>query len=91
MVPPQPAVNNFGGEAKMGCEQRLVLLGPKPEHAGSGRRIQRLNARRFVQDFRSGTLRPVVKERSEPIACKLKVRSDEHPISPSTRQGQRAH
>jgi hypothetical protein len=36
-----------------------------------------VTARRFRGDFRSGTLRSAVKERSEPFACKRKLGRDE--------------
>ena len=69
---PEPPVNNFGGGQEMGCGKLQFLLNRKVEHAGSGRRIFRPNARRLNEDFRSGTLRPVVKEYSEPFACKCR-------------------
>lgn len=43
-----------------------------------------LTFQRFVQDFRSGFLRPVVKECSEPFACKPKWQR-RTAISPSSR------
>jgi hypothetical protein len=69
---PQPTVNNFGGGAKMLHQQLLFLLNREVEHAGPGRRIPHSNVATF---FWRGSLRVprlVVKEYSEPFACKCK-------------------
>ena len=63
--PPQPAVNNFGGGAKMSGAKLSLLLNPWVEHAGAGRRIPRSNAPTFPRRLslrhpapgRQGTLR----------------------------------
>ena len=89
-ISPQPAVSNFGGGAKMGCKKLWLSLNQMVEHAGSGRRIPRSNARRFKGDFRSETLRLVAKEHSEPFACKCKTLQRRTSISASVRQGLRA-
>ena len=62
---PQPLGNNFGGGPKLCCEQAPLLLNPRVEHAGSGRRIPRSNATTFTRRLslrhpapgRKGTLR----------------------------------
>ena len=70
---PQPTVNNFGGAKKclvnnsrFGSIERLSTQGPEDE-------FRTLTLRRLPGDSRSGTLRLVVKEYSEPFAdqCKL--------------------
>ena len=70
---PQPTVNNFGGDKIMlanntqfGSIERLSTQGPEDE-------FRTLTLRRFFGELRSGTLRLVVKEYSEPFACKPKL------------------
>jgi len=48
----------------------LSTQGPEDE-------FRALTHQRSPGDFRSGTLRPVAKEHSEPFACKCKLGSDE--------------
>jgi hypothetical protein len=66
-------VNNFGGIEKMCCEKHQILLNRRLGTQGPEDEYSVLTLRRFSEDFRSGTLRPVVKERSEAFACKSKL------------------
>ena len=70
---PQPTVNNFGGGAKMLHQQLLFLLNREVGHAGPGRRIPHSNVATFVWRHSLRALRLVVKEYSEPFACKCKL------------------
>src|ERR1700753_1561953 len=87
---PQATVNNFGGGAKMTCEKLPISLHPRgwarraPEDELCAPTHQRLWG-----DVRSAALRLVVKEYSEPFACKCKLRRRTS-ISASIRQGPRA-
>ena len=47
LPPPQPSVNNFGGDVKFGCEQLSLWLNRRVGHAGSGRRISHSNVATF--------------------------------------------
>ena len=69
---PQPTVNNFGGDAKMLHERLLFLLNREVGHAGPGRRIPHSNVATFFWRGSLRVLRLVVKEYSEPFACKCK-------------------
>jgi hypothetical protein len=66
-------VNNFGGGETTCCSQPsfcpilgLGTQGPEDE-------FRALTLRRLYGDFRSGTLRPIAKEHSEPFARKSKL------------------
>ena len=69
---PQPTVNNFGGGAKMLHQQLLFSLNREVGHAGPGRRIPHSNVATFFWRDSLRILRLVVKEYSEPFACKCK-------------------
>jgi hypothetical protein len=70
---PQPTVNNFGGGVKMLHQQLLFLLNREVGHAGPGRRIPHSNVATFFWRYSLRILRLVVKEYSEPFACKCKL------------------
>ena len=60
-------VNN----SQFGSIERLSTQGPEDE-------LRTPTSRRLYGEFRSGTLRLVAKEYSEPFACKCKLVRDEH-------------
>jgi hypothetical protein len=69
---PQPPVSNFGGGSKMYCEKLSIRLNPRLSTQGPEDEFRALTQQRLPGDFRSGSLRLVVKEYSEPFACKCK-------------------
>lgn len=68
---PQPTVNNFGPVVMHPvCEQFKFWLNQRVEHAGPGRRTAHSNGLTFLWRCSLRVLRLIVKEHSEPFACK---------------------
>lgn len=65
-------MNNFGGAGVMNplLEQLKIWLNQQVEHAGPGIRITHSNAWTFLWRCSLRALRLIVKEHSEPFACK---------------------
>jgi hypothetical protein len=89
-TPPQPTVNNFGGDEKMSGQQLTIWLNRKAEHAGSGRRIAHSNVSTFI--WRVSLRHPAPCRKGILRTLRLQVQTCQRrtSISASIRQGLRA-
>ena len=88
--PPQSPVNNFGGSAKMCCEQLSIWLNRQVEHAGSGRRIPRSNVTTFWRRLSLRDPAPCRKGTLRTFRLQVQTWQRRTSISSSVRQGLRA-
>ena len=89
-TPPQPTVNNFGGDAEMLGKQLSIWLNRRVEHAGSGRRIPHSNVATFSWRLSLRDPAPCRKGTLRTLRLQVQTWQRRTSISPSIRPGLRA-